>query len=88
MTRLVQGRIQTIAFVRARTTAEVIYRYCQEDLSRVSPKLANAIRAYRGGYLPSERREIERQLFEGELLGVVSTNALELGLTSGGWMRR
>lgn len=84
LTRLVQGRIQTIAFVRARTTAEVIYRYCQDDLSRVSPKMANAIRAYRGGYLPTERREIERQLFEGELLGVVSTNALELGIDIGG----
>jgi DEAD/DEAH box helicase domain-containing protein len=84
MTRLVQNRIQTIAFVRARTTAEVIYRYCQDDLSRISPKLARSIRAYRGGYLPSERREIERQLFEGELLGVVSTNALELGIDIGG----
>lgn len=84
MTQLLQARVQTIAFVRARTTAEVIYRYCQDDLSRVSPKLANAIRAYRGGYLPTERREIERQLFEGELLGVVSTNALELGIDIGG----
>lgn len=84
LTKLIQQRIQTIAFVRARTTAEVIYRYCQEDLSRISPKLGNSIRAYRGGYLPSERREIERQLFEGELLGVVSTNALELGIDIGG----
>ena len=81
---LIQARVQTIAFVRARTTAEVIYRYCQEDLGRVGPKLANAIRAYRGGYLPSERREIEQMLFEGELLGVVSTNALELGIDIGG----
>ncbi|MBE81577.1 MAG: ATP-dependent helicase [Gemmatimonadetes bacterium] len=84
LTKLIQQRVQTIAFVRARTTAEVIYRYCQEDLSRISPKLAEAIRAYRGGYLPTERREIERQLFEGELLGVVSTNALELGIDIGG----
>jgi DEAD/DEAH box helicase domain-containing protein len=84
LTKLLQQRIQTIVFVRARTTAEVIYRYCQEDLARISPKLANSVRAYRGGYLPSERREIERQLFEGELLGVVSTNALELGIDIGG----
>ncbi|HAA78127.1 TPA: ATP-dependent helicase [Candidatus Latescibacteria bacterium] len=84
LTKLLQQRIQSIAFVRARTTAEVIYRYCQEDLARISPKLANSIRAYRGGYLPSERREIERQLFEGQLLGVVSTNALELGIDIGG----
>ncbi|MCZ6635735.1 MAG: DEAD/DEAH box helicase [bacterium] len=84
LTRLIQARIQTIAFVRARTTAEVIFRYCQEDLGQISPKLAGAIRAYRGGYLPRERREIERMLFEGELLGVVSTNALELGIDIGG----
>lgn len=84
LTRLIESRVKTIAFTRARVTAEVIYRYCQEDLSRIGPKLASAIRAYRGGYLPSERREIERQLFEGELLGVVSTNALELGIDIGG----
>jgi DEAD/DEAH box helicase domain-containing protein len=84
MTSLMQARVQTIGFVRARSTAEVIYRYCQEDLARISPKLAASIRAYRGGYLPSERREIERMLFEGELLGVISTNALELGIDIGG----
>jgi len=84
LTSLVQARIKTIAFVRARTTAEVIYRYCLEDLGRISPRLANSVRAYRGGYLPSERREIERMLFEGELLGVISTNALELGIDIGG----
>ncbi|MDA0748653.1 MAG: DEAD/DEAH box helicase [bacterium] len=84
LTNLIQARVQTIAFVRARTTAEVIYRYCQEDLSRVSPKLAQSIRAYRGGYLPTERREIEQKLFDGELLGVVSTSALELGIDIGG----
>ena len=84
MTSLMQARVQTIGFVRARSPAEVIYRYCQEDLSRISPKMAQSIRAYRGGYLPSERREIERMLFEGELLGVISTNALELGIDIGG----
>lgn len=84
MGKLIHNRIQTIAFVRARSTAEVLYRYTQEDLSMVSPKLGQAIRAYRGGYLPSERREIEQKLFNGELLGVVSTNALELGIDIGG----
>ena len=81
--KLIYSRVQTIAFVRARTSAEVLYRYAQEDLLRVNHALAGAIRAYRGGYLPSERREIERQLFEGALLGVVSTNALELGIDIG-----
>ena len=83
LAKLIHNRVQTIAFVRARTAAEVLYRYAQEDLSRVNPVLAGAIRAYRGGYLPSERREIEQQLFEGALLGVVSTNALELGIDIG-----
>jgi DEAD/DEAH box helicase domain-containing protein len=77
------GGVQTITFVRARVLAEVLYRYCQEDLRRVSPRLANSIRAYRGGYLPENRREIEQKLFSGELMGVVSTNALELGIDIG-----
>ncbi len=84
MVDLIRGSVQTITFVRARVLAELIYRYCREDLQRHSPRLANSIKAYRGGYLPEDRREIERQLFSGELLGVVSTNALELGIDIGG----
>ncbi|MDI9583301.1 MAG: DEAD/DEAH box helicase [Acidobacteriota bacterium] len=76
-------RVQTIAFVRARTTAEILYRYVQDELEHRSRRLANVVRAYRGGYLPSERREIERRLFEGELMGVTTTNALELGIDIG-----
>lgn len=76
-------RVQTIAFVRARTTAELLYRYVQEELQRRSGRLRDAVRAYRGGYLPGERREIERRLFAGELMGVTSTNALELGIDIG-----
>ena len=75
--------VQTIAFVRARTTAEILYRYVQEELQHRNQRLAKVVRAYRGGYLPSERREIERQLFSGELMGVTSTNALELGIDIG-----
>ncbi len=84
MVRLISERIQTIAFARSRVVAELIYRYAREDLQRVSPSLARAVRAYRGGYLPRERREIEQQLFSGELLGITSTNALELGIDIGG----
>lgn len=84
MVRLLQKRVQTIAFTRARVVAELLYRYVREDLQRLSPSLANAVRAYRGGYLPQDRREIERMLFSGELLGVTSTNALELGIDIGG----
>ena len=83
MVRLVRERVPTITFVKARVLAELIFRYCQDELRRIAPSLANAIRAYRGGYLPEERREIERQLFNGELLGVTSTNALELGIDVG-----
>jgi DEAD/DEAH box helicase domain-containing protein len=84
MVDLIRGNVQTITFVRARILAELIYRYCQSDLQRISPRHANSIKAYRGGYLPEDRREIERQLFSGELLGVVSTTALELGIDIGG----
>ncbi|HOJ77830.1 MAG TPA: DEAD/DEAH box helicase [Bacillota bacterium] len=83
MTELLKERIPTITFAKARVVTELIYRYVQDQLERQSPSLAKKIRAYRGGYLPEERREIERQLFEGELLGVTSTNALELGIDIG-----
>ena len=83
MVELIRRRFPTIAFVRTRNGAELLYRYCQEGLQHHSPSLARSIRAYRSGYLPEERREIERQLFEGELLGVTSTSALELGIDVG-----
>lgn len=84
MVRLLKERVQAICFTRARVVAELLYRYIRDDLQRESPSLARAISAYRGGYLPKERREIERRLFEGELLGITSTNALELGIDIGG----
>lgn len=83
MCSLVKENIQTIAFVRTRLMAELIYHHCREYLGGVSPKLARAVHAYRGGYLPEERREIERKLASGEILGVASTNALELGIDIG-----
>jgi DEAD/DEAH box helicase domain-containing protein len=83
MAALVQEGIQTIAFTRTRLMAELIYKNARDLLRPVSRKLAGAVRAYRGGYLPEERREIERQLVEREILGVASTNALELGIDIG-----
>ncbi|NNE43977.1 MAG: DUF1998 domain-containing protein, partial [Gemmatimonadetes bacterium] len=83
MTELVKERVQTICFSRARVTAELIHRYVQEVLTREKPELANRVRPYRGGYLPKERRAIEKALFSGDLLGVSSTNALELGIDIG-----
>lgn len=82
--KLLQNGVQTITFTRARVVAELIYRYCRDEfLSRGEEGLAEAIRSYRGGYLPEDRREIEGLLFSGKLTGVVSTNALELGINVG-----
>src|SRR5262249_61394070 len=69
---------------RARVVAELLYRYVRDQLRLDGARMAGAVRAYRGGYLAAERREIERMLFNGQLLGVTSTNALELGIDIGG----
>ena len=84
MTGLMRKGVRTITFGKARIVAELMYKYVREALQRREPILAQKVRAYRGGYLPEERREIERQLFSGELLGITSTNALELGIDIGG----
>ncbi|MBM3317883.1 MAG: DEAD/DEAH box helicase [Candidatus Eisenbacteria bacterium] len=83
MASFVRSGHQTIAFVRARQVAEVLLRYAREELERDGGGVADRIRSYRGGYLPEERRAIERALFDGELSGVISTNALELGIDVG-----
>ncbi|MBI2191813.1 MAG: DEAD/DEAH box helicase [Planctomycetes bacterium] len=84
LVRLLEEGVASITFTRARVLAELLYRYTRETLEEKSPKLAGRVRSYRGGYLPAERREIERQLFSGELLGVTATSALELGIDVGG----
>ena len=78
--RLVEQGVRTIAFAKSRKAAELIYRYAAD---RLGPDLARRISPYRAGYTVRERREIEGRLFRGELLGVVSTNALELGVDVG-----
>ncbi|USK32270.1 DEAD/DEAH box helicase [Bacillus sp. F19] len=76
-----KNKIQTIVFARSRVRVEIILSHIQE---LVKDKIGTkSIRGYRGGYLPKQRREIERGLREGEILGVVSTNALELGVDIG-----
>jgi len=84
LTELIKNHTQTIAFTRTRLGAELLMKYSRETLLEENKMLANSIRAYRGGYLPAERREIEKKLASGELLGVASTNALELGIDIGG----
>lgn len=83
MAGLVREGVQTIAFVRTRLAAELIFKNTRDLLRPVSPRLADSIHAYRGGYLPEERREIERRLVNREILGIASTNALELGIDIG-----
>ena len=77
---LVSQGVRTIAFARTRKAAELIYRYAAD---RLGVEGARRISPYRAGYTPRERREIEGRLFRGDLLGVVSTNALELGVDVG-----
>ncbi len=84
LAELVVSGHPTIAFTRTRVVAELIYRYARERLGRVGRGLSERLSPYRGGYLPKERRAIEKRLFDGDLLGVVSTNALELGIDVGG----
>lgn len=72
--------LKTIVFTKARKITELIYRWTVER----APDLTPFISPYRAGFLPSERREIERRLFSDELLGVISTSALELGVDIGG----
>ncbi|QSX22000.1 DEAD/DEAH box helicase [Priestia megaterium] len=76
-----KNKIQTIVFARSRVRVEIILTYLQE---LVKNQLQNkSIQGYRGGYLPKQRREIEKGLREGSIYGVVSTNALELGVDIG-----
>lgn len=74
--------VQTIVFARSRQTTEILLRYLRDDAARLHLP-PEAVRGYRGGYLPQHRREIERGLRSGEVRGVVATNALELGIDIG-----
>ena len=78
---LERGR-QTLVFANNRLATEVLTRYLKEALGQ-QPGSPAPVRGYRGGYLPRERREIERELRNGQVLGVVATNALELGIDVG-----
>ncbi len=80
--RLAREGIRTITFTQARQQAELVLQYMR---ARTDDKaLRKRLMAYRGGYLPEQRREIEQQLFAGDLMAVAATDALELGVDIGG----
>ena len=81
---LVVEGARTIAFVRSRRGAEAVALNARRALSEAAPELTDRVAAYRAGYLPEERRELERRLQSGDLVGVAATNALELGLDVSG----
>ena len=70
---------RTIAFTQSRKVTELMHLW----VSQLSPRLSQKVSSYRAGFLPSERREVEKRLACGELLGVISTSALEMGIDIG-----
>jgi DEAD/DEAH box helicase domain-containing protein len=84
LAELVSRGVRTICFLKSRRGIELIQRFAGEELERRGkPELAKRIAPYRGGYTPQQRREIEARLTAGELLAVVATDALELGIDVG-----
>jgi DEAD/DEAH box helicase domain-containing protein len=79
----VRENLQTLCFTGSRKMAELVTVWAREDARRISPRLADSVSVYRAGFLPEERRTIERQLKDGDMKAVVSTNALELGIDVG-----
>ncbi|HEY2260917.1 MAG TPA: DEAD/DEAH box helicase [Solirubrobacteraceae bacterium] len=77
---LISGGARTICFMKSRKGVELILRHAQ---ARLDPELAERVAPYRAGYTPAQRQEIQRRLTSGELLGVVATDALELGIDIG-----
>jgi DEAD/DEAH box helicase domain-containing protein len=84
LAELVMGGARTIVFIKSRKAVELIARFAADELRRRGePQLAERVAPYRAGYTPQQRRELESKLLRGELLGVVSTDALELGIDIG-----
>jgi DEAD/DEAH box helicase domain-containing protein len=80
---LIKNDIQTIVFATSRLNVEVLTKYLKDKFVRIKPQDDHFVTGYRGGYLPNLRREIESGLREREVMGVISTNALELGIDIG-----
>ena len=84
-TRLLKMGVKTIVFARSRVRTELIATYIRDSLKNFyTENHGITVQSYRGGYLPNERRAIEKGLRDGSIQGVVSTNALELGIDIGG----
>lgn len=82
-TELVKAGQRTLAFSRSRLETELLLRETRHRLEKESEHAGTMIEGYRGGYTPKERRQIEKRLFTGDLLGLATTNALELGIDVG-----
>ncbi len=81
MADLVANGLRTICFAKSRRAAELVHRFTAQRLD--DPALARRLAPYRAGYTPAQRRELERRLVDGDLLGVSATDALELGIDIG-----
>lgn len=84
LANLVSSHVRTIAFIKSRRGAETISTVTKRLLDDVDVSLPSRVAAYRSGYLPEERRELEKALRAGDLLGISSTSALELGIDISG----
>jgi DEAD/DEAH box helicase domain-containing protein len=84
LTDLVISNIPTLAFVRSRRGVEAVAAQARDGLTEIDPALASKVAAYRGGYLPHERRELEDALRSGAITAMAATNALELGIDIAG----
>jgi len=81
---LVENGVRTILFCKVRRTCEIVIRQIRNDLALEGRQdVANKVMAYRSGYSPQDRRKIEQDMFKGQLLGIVATTALELGIDIG-----
>ena len=82
---LLKNDVQSVVFARSRRSVEIILTYLQQsEIENQKSKIKNQVRGYRSGYLPHQRREIEKGLRDGSVKTVVATNALELGIDIGG----